>query len=380
MVRVPRSILAMALCLVAGRAWAGSFASHDRIHALHHRDPPAARTPVILVHGWGFGNALTFTGLRYRLVQEVSEGREPGGLEVYEYTYDHGKDYRVLARELVADVEALLGKSRDPSARRPVLIGYSAGGILARYAMDEPGFGARVAGLITVASPLHGCLGATMLYGNERLREDLGEEAWATILETREDMEFADSRHMLHTLGFDNLGPAGPDGAPRDLLPQALLERWGLAGHVNQRLRRINVAGRWDHLVHPHMGRNQVFETVRKESLGRRQRALYHRILVGYSSLPVSAAAAAADADPIVAVYSGTLAFRRRGRPLGSPAQLYEGMTHIAGAVRAELQEAILGQLRAIRVAEVGPPPSTPWPSRTPSFGDLLGAPGGSRP
>lgn len=365
-----RAASVLVFALLAGLAHAGTFASHDRVLGLQPRDATGGRTPVILLHGWGFGNVLTFTALRARLVEEVEAGPEPGAFEVYEYSYDHTRPYGELARELVADVEGLLGANADPAARRPVLVGYSAGGLLGRYAMDEPGFGARVAGLVTVVTPLHGCLGATMLFAGEALREDLGEEAWATIEETRADMEFEAHREVLGTLGFDNLGPPGPGGEPRDLLPHGLLARWGLADKVNQRLRRINLEGRWDHKLYPHMGRNPVFETMRKPELGRRQRALQRAILGAYAAVP---AEYEGDADPIVALYSGVLAFRRAPTPLGDEPRLYEGMTHINGAVRAEVQEAIVGQLRVIRG---GGPVAREDAAAAPSFADLFGVAG----
>lgn len=334
--RIMQLVLALALCLPSmGRltaARAGTFTPHE---ILVGRRPPEesaqeGRVPVIFLHGWGFGSPLTWLRMRVEVEELSKDMYGPGaGLEVLYYDYDDARPYDQIAEEFVADVEARFGPTGKPWARRPILVAVSAGGLLARYAMELPGFGERVRGLVTIASPLHGALGASMLFAGPAFREELGEEIWRTVEDTREDMDFERYGPVLQTLGFDNLGPPDADGNPSDLIPSADLERWGVP--VNQRLREINLAGTWNHKIHAHMGTNNPFETWRKADLGRRQRAA-QATLIGDP-----------DADPIIPTYSGTLAHVSENVP--ASVTLWPGMTHHQTAIHQDLCKTVLEQV-----------------------------------
>lgn len=121
------------------------------------------RVPLILVHGLG-GSAEAFrtaggTGLEQRLEQAgYVMGRD---LFTLDYREDNNGDYVHVAsahlRPLVADVLDQTG------AERVDLLGYSMGGLVARYYLGLPGEAARVRTLVLLASPSHGSFAANIV-------------------------------------------------------------------------------------------------------------------------------------------------------------------------------------------------------------------------
>lgn len=298
--------------------------------------PSEGRTPVIFVHGWGAGNDLTFLGMKDALMMRLENDpsfRERA--EVFFYSYEFDRPYPELGRAMVEDLRPFLAGRGGAAAgvQRPILVAVSAGGVLCRHAMQDREFGDRVAGLITIASPLHGALGASILFAREAFGRDLGDEHWRTVVDSRRQLEFEPNRAIIASLGFDNLGPPGPDGRPTDLLDPARLAAWGVP--VNEELRRLNLEGRHNARLHVHMGVNTELETLFDQELGRRQRRAL-RALIGSD-----------DADPIIPVYSGTLAHHPPARPPAS-VDRYPGMTHANTVFRRRMHQKVMTQIEAL--------------------------------
>jgi predicted alpha/beta hydrolase family esterase len=126
--------------------------------ALRQLDPaphaPAAghRTPVVLVHGFG-GNASTWSLLE----RWLSAAGSP---------VSHATTYSPFARCVTDVARALVGDCHGAMERAGTdqvhLIGYSLGGVVVRYAVQELGLEPHVRTAVTVAAPHRGTLAAQL--------------------------------------------------------------------------------------------------------------------------------------------------------------------------------------------------------------------------
>ena len=146
-----------------------------QITAATHTPTVGHRTPVVLVHGFG-GNASSWSVLERRL-------------SVAGFTSLHVTAYSPFAR-CVSDVaRALVTDCHDAMRRAGTdqvhLIGYSLGGVVVRYAVQELGLEPHVRTAVTVAAPHRGTLAAQLgrgtvaaaLMPGSRMLEDLRRSA-----------------------------------------------------------------------------------------------------------------------------------------------------------------------------------------------------------
>jgi triacylglycerol esterase/lipase EstA (alpha/beta hydrolase family) len=126
------------------------------LHRLAIRDPaPApARLPVILVHGVLVNDGVWFTMRRYLARHDVG----PVYTINYGPTYD---DIERFAEQLGAKIESVCAAT---GAARVLLLCHSMGGLVARAYVRQRG-PARIERIITIGTPHHGSMFATMLLG-----------------------------------------------------------------------------------------------------------------------------------------------------------------------------------------------------------------------
>lgn len=140
------------LALVASRPVRNGRAPQHPGAVLPGPAAPGHRTPVVLVHGFG-GDAATWTALERQL-------RGAG------FTRLHVLGYSPFAG-CVSDVaRALVRECHDAMARAGTdhvhLVGYSLGGVVVRYAVQELGLEPWVRTAVTVATPHRGTLAARL--------------------------------------------------------------------------------------------------------------------------------------------------------------------------------------------------------------------------
>jgi triacylglycerol esterase/lipase EstA (alpha/beta hydrolase family) len=131
---------------------AGSVHAVRQSAAATHAPAVGHRTPVVLVHGFG-GNASTWSPLERRL-------------SLAGFTSLHVTAYSPFAR-CVSDVaRALVSDCHDAMQSAGTdqvhLIGYSLGGVVVRYAVQELGLEPHVRTAVTVAAPHRGTLAAQL--------------------------------------------------------------------------------------------------------------------------------------------------------------------------------------------------------------------------
>jgi triacylglycerol esterase/lipase EstA (alpha/beta hydrolase family) len=126
------------------------------LHRLAIRDPaPApARLPVILVHGVLVNDGVWFTMRRYLARHDV------GAVYTINYgpTYD---DIEHFAEQLGAKIESVCAAT---GAARVLLLCHSMGGLVARAYVRQRG-PARIERIVTIGTPHHGSMFATLLLG-----------------------------------------------------------------------------------------------------------------------------------------------------------------------------------------------------------------------
>lgn len=118
------------------------------------------RTRIVFVHGIFQNGAISFGKLRRKLEDDGAVCFAPS-LKPADARY--GLDQ--LAIQLKKDIDAELG----PKARFS-LVGFSMGGLVSRYYLQELGGAARCDGLYTVSSPHHGTL-TSHLYGGQGAKD-----------------------------------------------------------------------------------------------------------------------------------------------------------------------------------------------------------------
>ncbi|MGY1823248.1 esterase/lipase family protein [Geodermatophilus sp. SYSU D00079] len=138
--------------------------------ATPHAPAAGPRAPVVLVHGFG-GNAATWSLLEGWL--------DAAGLAVSHATYSpFARCVSDVARALVRDCHGAMEQAGTDQVH---LIGYSLGGVVVRYAVQELGLEPHVRTAVTVAAPHRGTVAARLGRGTvaaalapgSRILEDL---------------------------------------------------------------------------------------------------------------------------------------------------------------------------------------------------------------
>ncbi|MFW3173089.1 esterase/lipase family protein [Geodermatophilus sp. CPCC 206100] len=117
-----------------------------------HAPAAGSRTPVVLVHGFG-GNASTWSLLEHWL---SAAGFAPSHATTYS---PFARCVTDVARALVSDCHDAMERAGADSVH---LIGYSLGGVVVRYAVQELGLEPHVRTAVTVAAPHRGTLAARL--------------------------------------------------------------------------------------------------------------------------------------------------------------------------------------------------------------------------
>lgn len=292
------------------------------------------RIPLVFIHGYGVPNWVTWLEMRFHLKRSL---RAEAGLEArvapYFYSYDADVPYPQIGARLAA---TLRRSFPGAASRRFLVVTSSAGSLAARYAFAEPDLRESLGALISIVGPHHGALGASLLFANDHLRAEFGEQHWSAIADTRLEQGYFERPEVVYSLGFDNLGPPDAHGAVGDLIPPEKLARWGIP--VNQELRALNLQGLHMDRIHVHQGSNRSFPTawrpVEKTLFGtlrERQRAV------------VEAVSGVADSDPIVPLYSGTFAHSPYGRP--ASVTVYDDLSHHKTVLSGELCRNVMQQV-----------------------------------
>jgi triacylglycerol esterase/lipase EstA (alpha/beta hydrolase family) len=122
--------------------------------AIHDPAPAPARLPVILVHGVLVNDGVWFTMRRYLARHDV------GAVYTINYgpTYD---DIEHFAEQLGAKIESVCAAT---GAARVLLLCHSMGGLVARAYLRQRG-PARIERIVTIGTPHHGSMFATLLLG-----------------------------------------------------------------------------------------------------------------------------------------------------------------------------------------------------------------------
>jgi pimeloyl-ACP methyl ester carboxylesterase len=124
-----------------------------RQRSLVIRNPEAASTPILLVHGM-VDNRAIFAVLTPRL-------RAHGFERVVTLNYSPvTNDIRAAAERLSAEVEELVART---GYERIHIVGHSLGGLIARYYVQRLGGDQRVHTLVTLGAPHHGTLAAQLI-------------------------------------------------------------------------------------------------------------------------------------------------------------------------------------------------------------------------
>lgn len=142
--------------------------------------PRGSRRPLILVHGLMFSHPqVPLAGmLRSTFLQNFRRNPHARGLrsrfKLYHFEYPTQKGARAAARRLVEETRALYPEGAIP-ADDVVVVAHSLGGLVARQALNIDAFGDGVERLITLATPHHGTLVASLANGNWNMREKIPE-------------------------------------------------------------------------------------------------------------------------------------------------------------------------------------------------------------
>ena len=141
-------------------------------------DPIGDRWPLIFIPGKSNQNDQTADHYEEGKILVWREIRaHPGYAQLrrrykpYIYMYPTYRSFADSAADLVRLVREHCG---DLSTRHVALVAQSLGGPVARHAMTTDHFGDRVCRIITISSPHHGTVGASLRYANERISERLG--------------------------------------------------------------------------------------------------------------------------------------------------------------------------------------------------------------
>ena len=149
---VPRLVLGEYGALLCGNLW---YLPWDSVAMRREPEPaPAARPPVVLVHGYMSNRG--FFGPLQRWLGD--QGVAPVFAPNFHVLFDSIEQFAV---ELHEEIERI---ARDTGQPRVVLVCHSMGGLAARRYLQDRG-AARIARLVTIASPHHGTAVAKMGLG-----------------------------------------------------------------------------------------------------------------------------------------------------------------------------------------------------------------------
>jgi len=127
---------------------------------LAKREPNGKGTPIILVHGL-YHNTTAWCLMRRRL-------ERAGYANIHTYGYNSfTRDFEAAVVGLLRTLDKVLATN---PGNRPILIGHSLGGCVARAAAGNPQYRDRIAGLVALGSP-HGGSDLAWLGGNRMARD-----------------------------------------------------------------------------------------------------------------------------------------------------------------------------------------------------------------
>ncbi|MBI4871015.1 MAG: alpha/beta fold hydrolase [Candidatus Riflebacteria bacterium] len=207
-------------------------------------DPPAAGGPrptraLVLIHGhyWRDGAGHLFDPRersflfepfrrdgRFRLLERM--------YRVFTYLYPTNAGHEFSATRLA---QALRDRLRPAAGQQDVtIVAHSMGGLVARYAMQQAGLGQRVRSLITLATPHHGTILASLIMAHAAVRRKIGLLPWF--------LQRMGRRIFNPTPGMAGMASDNVDGR----LDPVEEDRYGIA--INRDLARLNEED-------PHLGR-----------------------------------------------------------------------------------------------------------------------------
>jgi len=201
----------------------GTTALSACVPAVSHPPPPPprrGRPVVVFVHGLFQDGAVSFGELRRRL--------EANGCECYAPTLtpsDARDGLDRLALQLKAQLDARYGPGERIS-----LVGFSMGGLIARYYLQELGGAARCDQLVTVSTPHHGTWSA-WCYPGKGARQMHPGSAFLRRLQETED-RLGGMRLVSYRSPFD------PVILPSDSPVWDRAENRGFPGYVHTRVTR----------------------------------------------------------------------------------------------------------------------------------------------
>jgi hypothetical protein len=193
-------VFVLASWVVMSAAWAAEFAL-----VADPRDPfpPEARAAVIMIHGYdGTVSEQPFESDRDRTFRPFMAASG------YRHLWNRFKFYRFTYRPYRSLPELGAGCARSLLAELPpdvpiIFLGHSAGGLVARFAGADLRLVDRVAGIITLATPHHGSVSASILMANGKVVERLGCVDALLMLRTQRNTPITPALRSLRSDGFD---------------------------------------------------------------------------------------------------------------------------------------------------------------------------------
>ena len=280
--------------------------------------PLGSRVPVVLVHGYdGSITALPFDSHRDHTFQTFMQSAG------YRKIQDRVKFYRFAYRPFM-DLRDLGGRFAEVLARAfpsgPILfVCHSAGGLVARYALLDARLRDRVPGIITLATPHHGSVSASILSANGNVSERLG---WLDALLMKRSQKATADTPALHSLLIDNM-----DGH----ISPAALEHFHM--QVNSELAQLNAND-------PNVGKIYAYMGDVHHLWGRYTWGIageLHRRALGQFDR------AWASADPVVHLASGTFAQAKV-----AAVRVFRGRSHTELTTDPAVLASVLADLRAL--------------------------------
>ena len=170
---------------------------------------------------------------------------------VYFYQYPTHLDVKVSAAALATQLRAVLpAHATGPDL---VVIAHSLGGLVARHALQDDDIAPRVRDVITLATPHHGTVLASVVMADARIREKVGLFGLFCQRMSRRVWPITPG---LKGMAYDNLDA---------LVPRQDVERYGI--FVNSDLAELNGRDRVAHKISALMGRVKDCRWLEKRNL-----------------------------------------------------------------------------------------------------------------
>lgn len=234
---------------------------------------PAGATPdlgtLVLVHGnyWkdAIGQRPDPLERQFLLEPARKDDRFTGVLRryhVYFYQYPTHLDVKVSGAALALELRRVL--PARPPAQDLVVIAHSLGGLVARHGLQDEDIAERVRDVITLATPHHGTVLASLVMADARIREKVGLFGFFCQRMSRRVWPITPGLMGMAYDNWDNLIPA------RDVA------KYGI--HVNEELHRLNQQDRVAGKITALMGRvrelrwlenRNIFDQVPRWIMGR---------------------------------------------------------------------------------------------------------------